>query len=73
LPSFTLGERQYRALDGNIYSETIQIKRETAKAVLLSVEKHGKNTDYWIPKACCKIHSGKIAIADWFWEKEVSK
>ena len=57
MPSLRLGKVQFKALNGNTYEESVSIERETAKAVLLRIEKRGTRKEHWIPRSVCTIRT----------------
>lgn len=54
-----------------------EITKETEKAIQFSTEidaTTGHNVNYvtrsfWVPKKCCKVIEGGLAIAEWFFDK----
>jgi hypothetical protein len=57
MPSLRLGRTAFKALDGNIYEESVTIERETPKAILLRIEKRGVRKEHWIPRSVCVIRT----------------
>ena len=65
----TLGKTTIRALDGSMITQETAIKRETAKAILLEINKLGRTSAYWFPKSQITFSGNKLSLPDWLWEK----
>jgi hypothetical protein len=69
---FKLGSNTYKALDGSSYEERIEIKKETEKAILLSITKRGKEKECWLPKSQIEFSERSVMVPDWLWGKHES-
>jgi len=65
-----LGTASIRALDGSTYQESVSIKAETEKAILMRVEKRGKIRTAWLPRSQIQVMDDRIIVPDWLWEKK---